>query len=178
VCPTGKHSGSTYSAQDDTFPSYFSFKGTMPSTKTRYTTLPFTRYPSINSGTMRLRAVVVADNEAMQLKIDTLTTRVQELERALQETRGSSSSNDPMLEDLPTSPSSTGPSSVTNGSDRESHDSYGEGDAPQPHLHSLTRSTGTLSLGTAGDARFFGSTARSDYLVHVRGAGFTRFGQG
>ena len=121
----------------------------------------------------------MADNEAMQVKIDTLTARVQELERALQDTqRGTPSPNDPMSEDLPASPSSPGPSSVENGSDRESHDPYGKGDAPHPYLHSLTRSTGTLSLGTAGDARFFGSTARSDYLAHVRGAGFTRFGQG
>jgi len=121
----------------------------------------------------------VADNEAMQLKVDTLTARVQELERALQDTqRGASSTNDPMaVEDMPTTPSSPGPSSVENGSDRESHDPYGKSDAPHPHLHSLIRSTGTLSLGTAGEARFFGPTARSDYLAHVRGAGFTRFGQ-
>ena len=151
----------------------------MPSNKTRYKPPPLTYDPSVNSATMQLRAVVVADNEAMQLKIDTLTARVQELERALQDSQqDASSSNDPMLEDLPTSPSSPGPSSVENGSDRESHDPYGKSDAPHPHLHSLTRSTGTLSLGTAGDARFFGSSARSDYLAHVRGASFTRFGQG
>ena len=150
----------------------------MPSTKTRYKTSPLTDDPSVNSAIMQLRAVVVADNEAMQLKIDTLTARVQELERALQDTpRGASSTNDPMVEDMPTTPSSPGPSSVENGSDRESQDPYGKRDAPHPHLHSLTRSTGTLALGTAGDARFFGSTARSDYLAHVRGAGFTRFGQ-
>lgn len=128
---------------------------------------------------MQLRAVVAADNEAMQLRIDTLTARVQELERALQDThRSASSSNDPMLEDQLTSPSSAGPPSVENGSDRESHYPYGRSDAPHPYLHSPTRSTGTLSLGTAGDARFFGSTARSDYLAHVRGAGFTRFDRG
>ena len=120
----------------------------------------------------------MADNEAMQLRIDTLTARVQELERTLQDARDTSSLNDPMLEDMPTTPSSPGPSSVENGSDRESHDPYGKSDAPHPYLHSLTGSTGTLALGTAGDARFFGSTARSDYLAHVRGAGFTRFGQG
>ncbi|KAF9654413.1 hypothetical protein BDM02DRAFT_3182209 [Thelephora ganbajun] len=103
---------------------------------------------------MQLRAVVVANNEGMQLKIDTLTARVQELERALQDAqRSTANSNDPMLEDSPASPSSAGPSSVENGSDRESHDSYG-----------------TLSLGTAGDARFFGPTARSDYLAYVASA--------
>lgn len=77
---------------------------------------------------MQLRAVVVADNEGMQLKIDTLTARIQELERALQDAqRSTSSSNDPMLEDLPASPSSAGPSSVENGSDGGSHDSFGKG---------------------------------------------------
>jgi len=100
---------------------------------------------------MQLRAAVVVDNEGMQLKIDTLTARVQELERALQDAqRSTSNPNDPMLEDSPLSPSSAGPSSVENGSDRESRDSYG-----------------TLYLGAAGDARFFGPTARSDYLAHV-----------
>lgn len=138
--------------------------------------LPFIHDPSIDSGAMQLRAVVVADNEGMQLRIDTLNARVQELERALQDAqRSTSNSNDPMLEDSPASPSSAVPSSVENGSDRESHDPYGKSHALYPSLHSLTRSTGTLSLGTAGDARFFGSTARSDYLAHVRGAGFTRF---
>jgi hypothetical protein len=133
--------------------------------------LPSIHDPSINPDAMQLRAVVVADNEGMQLRIDTLTARIQELERALQDAqRSTSSSNNPMLEDSPLSPSSTGPSSVENGSDRESHDSYGKSDESYPHLHSLTRSTGTLSLGTAGDSRFFGSTARSDYLAHVCGA--------
>ena len=128
---------------------------------------------------MQLRAVVVADNEGMQLKIDTLTARVQELERALQDAqRSTSNPNDPMLEDSPTSPSSTGPSSVGNGSDRESRDSYGEGNVSHSYLQSPTRFTGTLYLGAAGDARFFGPTARSDYLAHVRGIVFTRLGQG
>ena len=69
----------------------------------------------------------MANNEGMQLKIDTLTARVQELERALQDAqRNTSHPNDPMLEDSPTSPSSAGPSSVENGSDRESHDPYGK----------------------------------------------------
>jgi len=128
---------------------------------------------------MQLRAVVVADNEGMQLRIDVLTARVQELERALQDAQPSTSSlNDPMVEDSPASPSSAGPSSVDNGSDRESHGSYGEGHARHLYLHYPTRFSGTLSLGTAGDARFFGPTARSDYLAHVRGAGFARFNQG
>jgi len=88
--------------------------------------LPFTSDPSIDSDAMQLRAVVVADNEGMQLKIDTLTARVQELERALQDSqRSTSTPNDPMMEDSPASPSS-GPSSVENGADRESHDPYGE----------------------------------------------------
>ena len=127
---------------------------------------------------MHLRVAVAADNEGMQLRIETLTARVQELERALQDARGASTSNDPMREDSPLSPSSAGPSSVENGSDRESHDSYGESDVSYSYLHSLKRSTGTLSLGTAGDARFFGPTARSDYLTHVCSAGPTRFLRG
>jgi hypothetical protein len=128
---------------------------------------------------MQLRTAVAVDSEAMQLKIDTLTARVQELERALQDPqRSASGSNDPMMEDSPTSPSSAGPSSVENGSDRESHGSYGEDHASYSYPHSPARFTGTLSLGTAGDARFFGPTARSDYLAHVRGAGFARFNQG
>lgn len=140
---------------------------------------PFTQDRSIDPGAMQLRAVVVADNEGMQLKIDTLTTRVQELERALQDAqRSTSSANEPMLEDSPASPSSAGPSSTENGPDRESHDSYGKGPAMCSRLHSPTRFTGTLYLGPAGDARFFGPTARSDYLTHVRGADFTRFSQG
>lgn len=99
----------------------------------------------------RNRAVVVADNEGMQLRIDNLTARIQELERALQEAQRSTATTDyPMLEDSPAGPSSPGPSSVENGSDRESHDSYG-----------------TLYLGAAGDAKFFGPTARSDYLAHI-----------
>lgn len=128
---------------------------------------------------MQLRAVVVADNEGMQLRIDTLTARIQELERALQDAqRSTSTSNDPMAEDSPASPSSAGPSSVENGLDSESHDSYGKGYAAYPYLHSLKRFTGTLSLGIAGDARFFGPTAHSNYLAHVRDAGFTRFNRG
>ena len=142
-------------------------------------TFPFAYDSSINSSAMQLRAVVVADNEGMQLRIDTLNARIQELERALQDAqRSTSNPNDPMLEDSPTSPSSTGPSSAENGSDRESHDHYGKSHASYSYLHCLTRSTGTLTLGIAGDARFFGSTARSDYLAHVRDARFTRFDQG
>lgn len=92
--------------------------------------LHFTKDPPVNSGAMQLRAVVVADNEGMQLKIDGLTARIQELERALQDAhRSTSSSNDPMLEDSPASPSSAGPSSVENGSDRGSHDTCGKGHA-------------------------------------------------
>ena len=124
---------------------------------------------------MQLRAVVVADNEGMQLKIDTLTTRVQELERALQDAqRSTSSMDDPMLEDSPEGLSSPGPSSVGNGPDRESQDPYGKGHPSYPYLHFPTRFTGTLYLGAAGDARFFGPTARSDYLTYVRGANRTR----
>lgn len=109
---------------------YFPSKALCPVARAGIKSLPFTPDPSIDSSAMQLRAVVVADNEGMQLKIDTLTARVQELERALQETqRSTSSSNDPMLEDSPTSPSSAGPSSVENGSDRESRDSYGKGNA-------------------------------------------------
>ena len=141
--------------------------------------LPSVQDPSFHIGAMQLRAVVVADNEGMQLRIDTLTARIQELERALEDAqRSTSSSNDPMLEDSPASPSSAGPSSVENGSDRGSHDSYGIGRVSSSCPHSLTKFTGTLSLGTSGDARFFGPTARSDYLAHVRGIGFARFGQG
>ena len=124
---------------------------------------------------MQLRAVVVADNEGMQLKIDTLTARVEELERALRDAqRSTSNSDDPMLEDSPAASSPAGPS-VENGPDRESRDPYGEGNLSDPCLHSPTRSTGTLYLGPVGDARFFGPTARPDYLAHVRGAVFPRF---
>ena len=118
----------------------------------------------------------MADNEGMQLKIDVLTARVQELERALQDAqRNTSGSNDPMLEDSPTSPPSPGPSSIGNGSDRESQNSYGEPHLSYPYLHLPTRFTGTLYLGAAGDARFFGPTARSEYLVYVRHADFIPF---
>jgi hypothetical protein len=76
---------------------------------------------------MQLRASAVADSEGMQAKIDVLTARVQELERALQDAQTSTlSPNDPMLEDLPTGLSSPRPSSIGNGSDRESRDSHGE----------------------------------------------------
>ena len=158
---------------------YFPSKALCQVARAGIKTPPYAYDPPINSGAMQLRAVVVADNEGMQLRIDSLTARVQELERALQDAqRSTSSSNDPMMEDSPTSPSSAGPSSVDNGSDRESHGSYGEGHASYPYLHSPTRFPGTLSLGTAGDARFFGPTARSDYLAHVRGAGSARFDRG
>lgn len=127
---------------------------------------------------MQLRAVAVADNEGMQLRIDKLTARIQELERALQETQQNTTTTDyPMLEDTPSGPSSPGPSSVENGSDRESHDSYGKGCSPYRHLHFPTRFTGTLYLGAAGEAKFFGPTARSDYLAYVRGADLPRFHQ-
>jgi hypothetical protein len=159
--------------------SYFPSKAQCPVARAGIKSLPFNQDPSINSDAMQLRAVVVADNEGMQLKIDTLTARVQELERALQDAqRSTSNSDDPMLEDSPASPSSAGPSSVENGSDRESRDSYGKGNASYSCLHSPTRFTGTLYLGPAGDARFFGPTARSDYLAHVRSAIFARFRQG
>ena len=159
--------------------SYFPSKALCPVARAGIKSPPFIKDPSINSDAMQLRAVVVADNEGMQLKIDTLTARVQELERALQDAqRSTSNPNDPMLEDSPTSPSSAGPSSVENGSDRESRDPYGKGNVSYSYLHSPTRFTGTLYLGAAGDARFFGPTARSDYLAHVRGVVFTRFRQG
>jgi hypothetical protein len=87
---------------------------------------------------MQLRAVVVADNEGMQLKIDTLTARVEELERALQDAKRSTSTmDDPMLEDEGCS--SPGPSSVGNGSDSESQDSYGKCHSSYSCLHFLTR---------------------------------------
>jgi hypothetical protein len=36
------------------------------------------------------------------------------------------------------------------------------------HLHRIIwHPSGTLSLGPPGDARYFGNTARSEYLVHV-----------
>ena len=127
---------------------------------------------------MQLRAVVVADNEGMQLRIDNLTARIQELERALQEAQRNAATTDyPMLEDSPAGPPSPGPSSVENGSDRESHDSYGKGYSPYRYLHFSTKFTGTLYLGVAGDAKFFGPTARSDYLAYVGGAGLPRFHQ-
>ena len=93
-------------------------------------TLPFTYGSSIDPGAMQIRAVVVADNEGMQLRIDTLNARIQELERALQDAqRSASNPNDPMLEDSPATPSSAGPSSAENGSDRESHDPHGKSHA-------------------------------------------------
>lgn len=125
---------------------------------------------------MQLRASAVADNEGMQLRVEALTARVQELERALQDAqRSTASSNDPMLEDPQPSPPSPGPSSIGNGSDRESQGSYGERRVSYPYLHFPTRSAGTLYLGAAGDARFFGPTARSDYLAHVCDADLTPF---
>jgi len=137
--------------------------------------LPSIQDPPTDSSAMQLRAVVVADNEGMQLKIDTLTARVEELERALQDAqRSTSNSDDPMLEDSPTASSPAGPS-VENGSGRESRDSYGKVNLSYPYLHSPTRSIGTLYLGPVGDARFFGPTARPDYLAHVRSAVFARF---
>lgn len=148
----------------------------MPSGKTRYKnpSIPSFQGPSIDSGAMQLRASAVADNEGMQRRVDALTARVQELERALQDAqRTASSSNDPMVEDLPTSPPSPGPSSIGNGSDRGLRNSYGERHWSYPYLHFPTRFTGTLYLGAAGDTRFFGPTARSDYLAYVRGAGFS-----
>ena len=123
---------------------------------------------------MQLRASAVVDNEGMQVKIDVLTARVQELERALQDAqRITSSSNDPMPVDTTTSHSSPGPSSIENGPDRESQDSYGERPLSYPSLPFPTRFTGTLYLGSAGEARFFGPTAHSDYLVRVRDANFS-----
>lgn len=155
--------------------SYFPSKALCPVGRAGIKPLPFIQDPSIDSSAMQLRAVVVADNEGMQLKIDTLTARVEELERALQDAqRSTSNSDDPMLEDSPTTSSPAGPS-VENGSDRESRDSYGKGNLSYPCLHSPTRSTGTLYLGPVGDARFFGPTARPDYLAHVRSAVFARF---
>jgi hypothetical protein len=77
---------------------------------------------------MQLRAAAVVDNEGMQLRIDALNTRVQQLERALQDAqRNAPETNDPMLEDSPTSTASAGPSSAENVSDRESQGSYGKG---------------------------------------------------
>jgi hypothetical protein len=127
---------------------------------------------------MQLRASAVADNEGMQLRVEALTARVQELERALQDAqRITSTPNDPMVEDSQSSLPSPEPSSVGNGSDRESQDSYGERCSSYPHLHFPTRFIGTLYLGAAGDARFFGPTARSDYLAYVCDADFTPFHQ-
>lgn len=158
---------------------YFPSKVPCPVARAGIKSFPFAQGPSIDPGTMQLRAVVVADNEGMQLKIDTLTARVQELERALQDAqRSTSSANDPMLEDAPASPCSAGPSSAENVSGRGTHDPNGRGDVSHLYLHSPTRSTGTLHLSPTGGARFFGPTARSDYLAHVRGAVFTRFEQG
>lgn len=148
--------------------SYFPSKALCPVAKVGMNSLPFVQDPLIHTCVMRLRAVVVAGNEGVRLRIYTLTARIQELERALQDAqRSTSNSNDPMLGDSPASPSSAGPSSVENGSDRGSHDSYGIGHVSSSYPYSLTRFTGTLSLDTADDARFFGPTARSDYLALV-----------
>lgn len=85
---------------------------------------------------MQLRASAVVDNEGMQLRIDALNSRVQELERALQDAqRNTSSSNDPMLEDSLTSPPSPGPSSIRNRPDRESKIPHGERHLSHPCLH-------------------------------------------
>lgn len=110
---------------------YFPSKALCPVARAGINSLPFIQDPPTHSGAMQLRAVVVADNEGMQLKIDTLTARIQELERALQDAQRSTSNlNDPMLEDAPASPSSAGPSSIEYGSDRESRDPYGKGHVP------------------------------------------------
>lgn len=105
--------------------------------------------------------MALVNAEEMQATIDRLTARVRQLEDTLQHTSATVSEASGSSPALPQSAPSKEEEGFLN--------AFGQqvmGETPEPPNIFL----GTLTLGYVGDARYFGNTARSEYLVHVNQA--------
>ncbi|TFY70461.1 hypothetical protein EVG20_g2545 [Dentipellis fragilis] len=116
------------------------------------------------SGTMASGKInnryVLANTEELHVKITGLTTRILELEEALQALQNTLAPDvqHPLLKpelllSKSLSPPCTSGSSAEDGCDNEDD---------------IVDTFGTMSIGPTGDTRFFGATARSEFLIGVR----------
>ncbi|KAH9897656.1 hypothetical protein C8Q73DRAFT_787911 [Cubamyces lactineus] len=104
--------------------------------------------------------------------VDRLKKRVEQLEAALQALQMAVSDEPhPLLRGDSTPADSTDESSSANAVASSSSNGTGSADSPaeeeQDAETDLLDSFGTLTLGTRGEARYFGQTSRAEYLIHA-----------
>ncbi|OCH95704.1 hypothetical protein OBBRIDRAFT_830653 [Obba rivulosa] len=102
-----------------------------------------------------------ADADELNKKIERLRNRSTQLEDALRKLQAAVSDDPhPLLQDDSSSPSGSSPEISANGA---SPDGPGLTQDDEQFLDAF----GTLTLGLRGEARFFGQTSRSEYLIHA-----------
>ncbi|RPD64668.1 hypothetical protein L226DRAFT_565357 [Lentinus tigrinus ALCF2SS1-7] len=110
----------------------------------------------------------VADVEDLKKKIETLTDRCKVLENALRTLQAAISDNPhPLLVDNPEDSSSSSSTAVDPSPPPIDSSPNIEPPTPIREEEDITDAFGTLTLGPRGEARFFGCTSRSEYLIHA-----------